>query len=207
MDSSSKPFQMVECLWVDYNGVMKTLGYLMLLMAGLGLVTTALAHGSIARTSPADGDQLESAPQQIQVWFSEAITPGSGSMTMINGQGQAIDLGQSLQSLDDPSLLVAPVPTQLPNAAYIVTASGQVVSDGHIAEGSFVFWVGEQRLLAQASDSPAPAYWLLGLFGGVGIGSAMLAWLWSRREYPLMIMMETPSSAQASRFPLGSLDS
>lgn len=167
----------------------------MILLSGVGYV---LAHGSIALTDPMDGAQLDAAPSLIQVWFSEELVPNTGQISMINGDGEVITLPPAYHSPDDPTLVLAEPPSELAQGAYIVTASGEVASDGHIAEGSFVFWVGDKTLITSTSAEVSPAYWIIGLFGGITLFSLAGLWWWNKQESPLAIDPPIPFNRPSS---------
>ncbi|NJL94264.1 MAG: copper resistance protein CopC [Anaerolineae bacterium] len=131
--------------------------YVVLLCTGLALASTSavLAHGAVERTEPADGSVLDQAPATVQVWFDEALVMGSGQVTVINASGQAVHQGEARHDATDPHLLHVQLQPNLPNGTYIISAQGVVVSDGHTATGSTVFWIGEKTLAPDAPQASA----------------------------------------------------
>jgi len=168
---------------IRYNGGAMRFLKLLSLMIFLGGVMLAEAHGYIVQTDPVDGSQLAESPALIQVWFSEALQAGSGSIQVVSGGGMMIEPQRVWHAEDDPTLLLAELPTQLPAGAYIVTAAAVVISDGHQPSGSFVFWVGQRQ--QAAAPQARPAYGGLLVLLGVIATVGAVGYSWLRRRPPL----------------------
>ena len=168
---------------------MKTLRYVLIPMLLLVSTSIVLAHGYIERTEPEDGAELDHSPEVINIWFNEPLQPDSGSISIINGKGENIEPLSVRQDTDDTTLISAEIPPNLPDGAYIVTASAVVVSDGHQPAGSFVFWIGEKNTDSSSTrKSAAPAYELVILFLGVMIVSGVTGYFWNQRQQELAII-------------------
>ncbi|HEX8231447.1 MAG TPA: CopD family protein [Chloroflexia bacterium] len=120
-----------------------------LLWAGLLLSPTpAYAHARLLGSSPAPGSSMETAPSQIEITLSEAVTLEFSTIVLLNRSRQEIPLGPiAYGSQGETSVSVSPKDV-LPPGTY--GAIWRVVSaiDGHLTTGSFVF-----RVL-NAGDSP-----------------------------------------------------
>ena len=138
-----------------------------LLIIGLMIVILPVsAHGFIERSTPADGDVLSESPQSVKIWFNEPLQADTGAITIVDGAGNSIEPLRVFHDPSDNTLLVAELPPNLPDAAYIVTASAVVVSDAHAPSGSIVFWVGERAQAAPQNEGQSPAYGVVALFFG-----------------------------------------
>ena len=105
----------------------------------------ASAHAYVSRSTPADGETMMRPPQQVKLWFTEAVVPKLSIVRLYDGRGQEVP-GTS-QSAAGDSILVLTIP-QLAPSQY--TVKWQVVSvDSHQTDGSFTFTV--------VGDSPPPA--------------------------------------------------
>lgn len=63
-----------------------------LVLAALAATVTltapaALAHAALAGSNPADGAELETAPEQVTVTFTEDIQPQFAAMTVVGADG------------------------------------------------------------------------------------------------------------------------
>jgi methionine-rich copper-binding protein CopC len=146
------------------------------------MVIPASAHGFIERSEPQDGAVLDTSPQTVKVWFSEALQPGTGTINMVDGAGNVIEPTRVYHDSADDRLLVAELPPNLPDSAYIVTASAVVVSDAHAPSGSIVFWIGEKAGAAAAKEANSPAYGMVALFFGVMMAFVGAGITWNRRD-------------------------
>ncbi len=131
-------------------------GFLVLLGALVGPVLTTLpaaAHAFTLATAPANGEELDAAPRQVRVTFSEPVTlpAGVGAVVVIDASGALVGDGDA-RLVDGRRTLVIGVRPGLPKGAYI--ASWSVVSaDSHPVGGSLQFGYG---VPATAAAGPAP---------------------------------------------------
>jgi|GEM_PF-5691367 len=156
------------------------------------------AHGYIEETEPIDGAELDTAPSDITIIFSESLTPDSGKVTIVDGQGQAVIPERVYHAEDSDRILIAELPPELPEGAYIVTASAIVVSDGHEPTGSIVFWIGEKITATPDDETSSPAYMMLGVFlAGFGIASIIGFFTMQRAKLDVI-----PPSDEHSTYPI-----
>lgn len=162
-------------------GATQVLFGLLIACALLGAAATpARAHAVLVETTPADGQVVDSAPEQVVLRFSEAVTHQPGGLRVIDSGGHPVDLGDAAQTARDT--LAVGLDDDPADGTY-VTAWRTVSADGHPIRGAFVFSVGEEGgsadaavisdLLAGGADRPwqfaaAAARWL-------GYATVMLA--------------------------------
>ncbi|HEX2889802.1 copper resistance CopC/CopD family protein [Vineibacter terrae] len=158
---------------------------IMLAMA-LASMGPALAHASLVRTDPGDGEVTGTAPARFVLTFNESVTPLV--LRVIRPDGTAFDL---LRQARQGRAIDVEAPKDLGIGTHVL--SWRVVSeDGHPVSGAVVFSIGApsvntMRTAGDVGDGPVRfAIWAtkLGLFIGmfVGIGGAFYrAWI-SRPE-------------------------
>jgi hypothetical protein len=126
-------------------------GLLSVLLAAVlatAVAAPASAHNTLRSTSPADGAQLDSPPQQVSLSFDEdAIEVG----TEISVSGPAGPVDVAPPAVSGPTVSAA-LPPDLPAGAY--TVEWRVTSvDGHPISGTFAFTV---TAPPPTSSAPAP---------------------------------------------------
>lgn len=108
------------------------------LLSGMTVVATAtpaFAHAELIASSPAQNAALDAAPQQVQLTFSEAVTPADNPVTIAGPEGAAWTVGT-------PSLAgaVVTVPVQPTGPAGAYTLTYRVISgDGDAINGTVQF--------------------------------------------------------------------
>jgi copper transport protein len=151
-----------------------------LLLQGLLTSPPASAHATVESTSPADGDRLQTAPNQVTIHFDEDVSLGAGyARVIIAPGGKRADTGAARQA---NGTVTIPLRSGLPEASYVVT--WRVVSaDSHPVSGAISFVVGNGELVPPTSAATTTtadpvisvalpvARWLgyLGLALGVGV--------------------------------------
>ncbi len=130
----------------------------------LSNASPASAHATLVRTDPADGTNLEKAPRQVRLWFSEAITPDFTRIDFRDGDGKYITL--SPYRLDTESMaaaqaygektvvLVVDLP-ELTSNAYRLYWQTRSADDLHVILGSVTFGV-QRSVSATAPTENAP---------------------------------------------------
>jgi copper transport protein len=120
----------------------------------LGLVMVLLtpglpaqAHAELVRTSPQQGEQVETAPAEVVVTFSEHVTAVPSKIQVIAPNGKRVDKGNPTVNGDS---LHIPVSTDVPRGTYLVTY--RVISaDAHPVGASFTYSYG-----APSAAAPVP---------------------------------------------------
>lgn len=131
------------------RSVLAMLVVVMLSLTGFGLAApVAFAHSDLVSSDPEDGAQLDRAPQEIVLTFSEPLLPDFVRVIVTNPDGEIGDL--IITGVDGPTA-VAKWPQNLVPGDWTVTY--RVVSqDGHPVEGSISF----SYVDAAPSPSPSP---------------------------------------------------
>lgn len=118
---------------------------------GLGLVgsTPAAAHTELVSSSPADGAELDAAPDSVELVFSEDLLPKTVSVAVQAGDAQATPAADV--RVTGPTVTV-PWPAEITSGP--VTVNYRVVSaDGHPVEGALTFALPAES--SPAASTPA----------------------------------------------------
>jgi len=99
----------------------------------------ASAHAILLRSNPAADSVLSIAPQQVHMWFSEALNPAFSTAVVINAQNTRVDNRDAHVSPNDSTEMDLTLQSNLPPAVYIVVYRTDSAVDGHILRGSFIF--------------------------------------------------------------------
>src|SRR5260221_10268654 len=99
----------------------------------------ASAHAILLRSNPAADAVLSIAPQQVHMWFSEALNPAFSTAVVINAQNKRVDNQDAHVSPNDSTEMDLTLQSNLPAAVYIVVYRTDSAVDGHILRGSIIF--------------------------------------------------------------------
>ncbi|WP_049567494.1 copper resistance CopC/CopD family protein [Streptomyces sp. SBT349] len=111
------------------------------LAALLLAATPATAHASLAGSTPGDGEVVATAPAEITLTFTEAVSLADDGVRVLDPDGDAVATGGETADLGDHTYAVALPGDDLADGTYTVT--WQVVSaDSHPISGAFTFSVG-----------------------------------------------------------------
>lgn len=128
------------------HGGARTLGILLGVVAALLIAAApASAHAYIVSVAPANGSQIDEAPTEVTVTFSEPVTLAAElATTVLDAAGERVDNGRA-ELADDRRTLHIGLRDHLPEGRYI--ASWTVVSaDTHPVGGSVQFGYGVPAL-------------------------------------------------------------
>src|SRR5438132_296386 len=64
---------------------------------------TSEAHAILLRSDPAKDAVLRVAPDQVRMWFSEALNPAFSTVVVVNGANKRVDIGVAQVSPGDPT--------------------------------------------------------------------------------------------------------
>ncbi len=103
----------------------------------------ASAHAILLRSDPAKDAILQTAPQQVRMWFSEDLNPAFSTAAVVNAANKRVDKQDAHVSANDPREMDMTLTPDLPAAVYIVVWRTDSAADGHILSGSFIFTVAE----------------------------------------------------------------
>ena len=102
------------------------------------LASPGSAHAELVKTTPANGQRLETAPAKVTLAFSESVNLLEDGISLLNSHGATV-------STPDPTVdghtVTWPMPKHLRNGPYVVTWR-VISSDGHPVDGAFSFGVG-----------------------------------------------------------------
>jgi copper transport protein len=155
-----------------------------LVVVALAAPASAFAHATLIRTTPANGDVLESSPRKVIVAFDDSVRAAKGNAAVDNTSTSSV-LGGAARA--HGRTLVIPLQPHLRDGAYTVRWS-IVSDDGHREQGVLAFAVGA----GSASPTPilgaaVPLTWndillrTLYYFGLLSAGGAAVFWLLTRR--------------------------
>ena len=99
------------------------------------IATSANAHADVVSTSPVDGSDVDVAPAQISITFSEPVLEVGTAIVLNQADGTEIPVGPLM--LDGSTISVAP-PADLAAGEYKVTWRASA-DDGHVLTGEFGF--------------------------------------------------------------------
>jgi copper transport protein len=135
-------------------------------LAGAGVVVAAVAtagsvlgpapadaHAELISTEPASGEQLDVAPPQVVLRFTESVDVADDAVQVLSAGGERIDAGNPGHPNGERSSVAVDLPS-LDDGTYVV--SWRVISsDSHPVSGAFTFGVGDAG--AALSDTDAQA--------------------------------------------------
>ena len=101
----------------------------------------AQAHPVLLRSAPSDGQTVQTAPRQIDLWFSEPPTAAGIEVALSDRDGNAIPLGTTRIADRGIHLVVSGFP-ELPRSVYELRWSVVSKYDLHRLQGTLVFGVG-----------------------------------------------------------------
>lgn len=106
---------------------------------------TAAAHSFLRASTPADGEVLDTAPDEVVLEFTEPpeLTVYTQAR-VLDENGHDVDV-EDLEEVDGPSVLGLALP-DLDDGVYTVTWRALSRVDGHVTAGAFAFGVGADPL-------------------------------------------------------------
>jgi methionine-rich copper-binding protein CopC len=112
----------------------------------------ALAHSELLESTPAAGDTLTAAPQQVQLVFGENVQEQGGAIVVETAEGARVDQVKTFAT--DANVATVQLAKNAPAGKY--TVSFRVVSaDGHIVTDSFSYQVTPTSTAGPASSAAA----------------------------------------------------
>jgi copper transport protein len=111
----------------------------------------AQAHPVLLRSTPSDGQTVQAAPTQIDLWFSEPPTAAGIEVALFDREGKAVPVGETRIKDRGIHLVVSGFPA-LQRSVYELRWSVVSKYDLHRLQGTLVFGVG---LAATSTGEPA----------------------------------------------------
>ncbi|GAB3438723.1 hypothetical protein GCM10027570_02110 [Streptomonospora sediminis] len=159
------------------------------LLVSTAAAPAALAHDTLIGSSPEDGAELDTAPEEVELTFSNDIGDGGNAIVVTGPDGENHEDGEV--AIDGPDATVAL--QELPAAGEYTVAYRIVSSDGHTLEDELAFSITEDAA-AGPSPSPGAAGETAGSDGNGGADAA------DTGESPAS---EVPADPMSSMGPLG----
>lgn len=108
----------------------------------IATAATGFAHARLARSEPKAKDILSKPPRVIELWFSEELEPGLGTIEVTDRNGTRVDRGEPSLSEDNRRLQV----NLAELGAGVYTVAWKAVSrDEHTMRGSYSFTLTERN--------------------------------------------------------------
>ncbi|QQP93382.1 CopD family protein (plasmid) [Skermanella sp. TT6] len=132
------------------DGIARSAGLLMLVLASLVHAPAALAHAVVVETGPEDGARLDAPPREAWLRFNEPVRPVT--VRVLAAGGGAVT-GPEAVTAEGETIRIA-LPEDLPEGGYVL--SYRVTSaDGHPVAGSIVFAAGTEAPPAAVTEPSA----------------------------------------------------
>lgn len=116
-------------------------------MAAAVLATAGVyvsAHLSLETSSPKKDETVETSPEAVTLWFTQAPQMAGTSVRLLPKGGEPLDLEAATPKEDDPSVVVLDVGETLADGDYKVMWRA-MAQDGHTIRGDFGFTVQTAR--------------------------------------------------------------
>ncbi|WP_117209934.1 copper resistance CopC/CopD family protein [Allorhizocola rhizosphaerae] len=149
--------------------------FLPLLIGAMVLLPAApaQAHAALVKTNPVQGTTIQVAPKQVELTFSEAITPVNDKIRIIGPDGKRADSGTPQV---EGAILRIGLKDNPPRGTYLV--SFRVISaDSHPVPGGFTFSIGEPSATPTqeaSEEDDTTITWLIGIAKYVGYAGLVL---------------------------------
>ncbi len=115
-------------------------------------VTPVHAHALLLRSNPASNAVLAQAPAQVELFFSEVIEANLSTVSVLDSNGKAVDLGDVRVDPSDPTRMTVSLGSLL-DGVYTVAWKAISATDGHLTSGSFPFAIGTESSSALAGQT------------------------------------------------------
>jgi copper transport protein len=107
----------------------------------VGSAVPAGAHAELLKSDPSNGQILQTAPDHIQLSFSEPPDVGLTTVGVVDANGAKVKTGPPRVPPSSNKDIVVAVPA-IPDGVYTVTWRTVSATDGHVTAGAFTFGVG-----------------------------------------------------------------
>ncbi|WP_201715580.1 copper resistance protein CopC [Rossellomorea arthrocnemi] len=135
-----------------YYRRLKKILILLLVIISIYPPLTGLAHSSLERTYPEEGEKLNTSPETIEVWFQDLVVLHSESIKVKSNKGNYIDMGKAYIDPNDKTHIIGALPEELPSGLYIAEIN-VIALDGFVMKERITFQMtndegilGEDRL-------------------------------------------------------------
>lgn len=149
--------------------VFRVLTLLFVLALVFGRIVPVQAHALLVRSIPAANAILARGPAIVELYFSEPVDPVFSKISVLDANGQPVDIGDNRVDPADPTHLTVSL-RSLNDGVYTVTWRAVSSSDGHQTSGSFPFAVGSGNAAALASAQKSSSSSSLSIWEVLGKG-------------------------------------
>jgi methionine-rich copper-binding protein CopC len=133
------------------------------LSVGLLAPSLVLAHADLVSTSPADGENLDEAPDEVVMVFESEIDPHGSEFTVTDADGNVVGEGAADLEVAERNEMRGDL--QIDEPGVFTVAWTSVAADGFVANGTFRFgYQADPGAAPNTATSPA-ADWRLILAG------------------------------------------
>ncbi|WP_269506027.1 copper homeostasis periplasmic binding protein CopC [Burkholderia sp. IMCC1007] len=101
--------------------------------------SAAFAHAHLAKSDPAAGAAVATAPAAVTINFTEPLEPAFSSIVVVDGAGKTVSNGHARIDASDRKRMTVPL-AALGTGAYTVKWVA-VATDGHRTHGAYGFSV------------------------------------------------------------------
>jgi hypothetical protein len=133
------------------------LGVLPALALAVALLAPApvAAHASLTSTTPADGEELTSPPDEVVMTFDGELDPEGSGFVVTDADGTEVGAGEVDLEVAERNEMRGVVDVSGPGAYTVAWTSA--AADGHPEEGTFTFSVVDPDAAAGGQDTPNTA--------------------------------------------------
>jgi copper transport protein len=118
------------------------LAFILALLATAMTASTVLAHALLVRSEPANNANLVEPPQEVRLWFSEAISAEFSGAQLLDVHGRALKVANiHIEPAENLMILTLP---ELTPGLYSVRWEVLSEADGHFSRGLLVFGIGTE---------------------------------------------------------------
>lgn len=118
-------------------------------------VSRVHAHANFERSSPAVNAELNAAPDEIRLWFTEPLEPAFSRITLRDSHGTLVEIPPVQVDIADRHQLFVPL-DGLPDGLYSVSWCVTSSADGHTTQGSFSFGINAVMSSTDVEANPEP---------------------------------------------------
>ncbi|MQA90665.1 MAG: hypothetical protein GEU90_10580 [Gemmatimonas sp.] len=104
----------------------------------MGSGTPATLHLALSRAEPAVDGTVTSAPESINLFFTQAPQKGATAIRLVGAGDQEVALDEGKQDADDGKIVRASVTGTVAPGSYSVVWR-TMATDGHVVRGDFEF--------------------------------------------------------------------
>ena len=101
------------------------------------LIQGSWAHAFVDHTEPAVGSQINGAPMQVKIWFTEKLEPAMSKIQVFNISGLEVDKRDVKIDHSNAALLTVSLPELKPGKYKVIWRAVSV--DTHVTTGNFTF--------------------------------------------------------------------